>query len=180
MPEYTYNTVKLPGEHADSSYRCKVVGDASASLWLGRKKLSLAVREKSGSGFTLGIDPKKAKRLKCGRTYELRYDERRLAVRAEAFVDSMEGEARLRVITMKEFEPKERWAFRLPFTRGAKVALHESALNSTAAYGGFVLVLFCVMALPGLGDTLGTAPRINSAINLMVRNISEVAQAFLK
>lgn len=180
MAEHTYNTIKLPSEHADSSYRCKVVGNASATLWNGRKKLNITVREKSGSGFTLGLDAKTVKRVKCGKIYELRYDERRLLVQAEMFVDSVEGESRLRVATQKEFEPKERWAFRLPFTRGSKIALHESALNSTAAYGGFVLVLFCVMALPGLGDTLGTAPRINSAIQLMVRNISEVASTFLK
>ena len=55
---------------------------------------------------------------------------------------------------------------------------HDSGIGSGAAYGGFVLVLFCVMSLPGIGDQLGTAPRIESALALMGENISDVVRSF--
>lgn len=178
MSEYSYNTVKVPSAEADSTYRCKVVGESNAKLSIAGKRFDVHIREKSGSGFTIGLTEKLASRLKCGKLYELRYDDRRLLVKAEEFTGTSEDERRLQVSTAKEYDPVERWAFRLPFTSGSKVSSHDSVINSTAAYGGFVLVLFCVMALPGLGDTLGTAPRINNAINLLSKNIADVARAF--
>ena len=130
--------------------------------------------------FTLGFSPKQGKRIKSGSRYELHFDDRRVEVIAESFTETVQGEARLRVGTIREFEPKERWAFRLPFARGNRVVSHDSALNSTAAYGGFVLVLFCVMSLPGLGDQLGTAPRIEVALQIMGDNLQDVYQSFWK
>ncbi|MCA9135698.1 MAG: hypothetical protein KDB00_03040 [Planctomycetales bacterium] len=176
MPEYTYKTVPVEGQ--EKVYRCKVVGDSTAILFVGHKPLKIFVRETSGNGFTLGIDPKLTKRISAGKRYELRYDDRRIEIIAESFVETVQGEARLRVGTIREFEPVKRWAFRLPFTRGSRVISHESGINSGAAYGGFVLVLFCVMSLPGIGDKLGTAPRIESALQMMSKNVGEVVRTF--
>ena len=176
MPEYSYRTI--PSETKAKTYRCKVVGDCPATLYVGHKAVKVFVRETSGSGFTLGIDPKLAKKVKSGRSYDLRYDDRRVQVIAETFSETVQGEARLQVGTIREFEPQERWAFRLPFTKGSRVMKHDSIIGSGAAYGGFVLVLFCVMSLPGIGEQLGTAPRIESALEMMGRNIADVVHAF--
>lgn len=175
MPAYSYKT--LPTEGQAKTYRCKVVGDSAATLQVGRKPLKVFVRETSGGGFTLGLGPKLAKKIKSGKSYDLRYDGRRMQVIAETFVETVQGEARLQVGTIREYEPKERWAFRLPFTKGSRVIGHDSGINSGAAYGGFVLVLFCVMSLPGVGDRLGTAPRIESALAMMSKNITDVVHA---
>ena len=176
MADYTYNVVK--SDRQEKTYRCKVVGDKVGTLFVGHKSIKVYVRETAGNGFTLGFNPKLAKRIKSGARYELHCDERRVEVIAESFVETTQGEARLRVGTIREFEPKERWAFRLPFTRGAKVITHDSGINSGAAYGGFVLVLFCVLALPGVGDQLGTASRIDAALELMGDNIQDVVRSF--
>ena len=176
MPEYCYKTV--PNEAEAETYRCKVLGDSAASLLVGRKILKVQVREKSGNGFTIGINPKMAKKIKSGSRYQLRYDDRRIDIIAETFVETVQGEARLQVGTIREHEPKERWAFRFPFMRGSRVLNQESGLNSSAAYGGFVLVLFCVMSLPGVGEQLGTAPRIESALELMGENVMDVVYSF--
>lgn len=176
MPEYTYRTV--PNENQEKVYRCKVVGDNTATLFIGHKALKVFVRETSGNGFTLGIDPKITKRISAGKRYELRYDDRRIEVIAETFTETVQGEARLRVGTIHEFEPVKRWAFRLPFSRGSRVVSHESCINSGAVYGGFVLVIFCVMSLPGIGDKLGTAPRIESALQMMGKNVGDVVRTF--
>lgn len=178
MAEYTYKT--LPNQRQEKTYRCKVVGDKTATLYVARRALKVFVRETSGNGFTLGIAPKLATKIKSGQRYELHYDDRRSEVIAETFAETVQGEARLRVGTIREFEPKERWAFRLPFTKGTRVITHDSAIGSGAAYGGFVLVLFCVMSLPGIGDDLGTAPRIESAIAMMGENIQDVFRSFGK
>jgi hypothetical protein len=176
MPEYTYRTV--PTKKQAKVYRCKVVGKTDATLQVGRRMLKVQVRETSGTGFTIGVDPKLAKRIKTGRRYDLRYDDRRIQVYARAYVESVHGEFRLLADTVREYEPKERWAFRLPFTKGRRIVTHDLGISSGAVYGGFVLVLFCALALPGIGDRLGTAKRIESALKLMGRNMVDVYQAF--
>ncbi|MEM0925879.1 MAG: hypothetical protein AAGJ83_07565 [Planctomycetota bacterium] len=176
MAEHSYLTV--PNNKEEKIYRCKVVGKNDATLLIGSSNHKLQVRETSGSGFTLGLTKKLAKKIKLGRTYDLSYDGRRIQVQAESFGTPSDGEERLAALTVKEYEPKERWAFRLPFTKGGKVITHDTGINSGAVYGGFVLVLFCVMSLPGVGDHLGTAPRIENALKLMGDNIMDVVDKF--
>lgn len=174
MAEQSYRVVSTPNSTKDNSFRCAVVGKTQATLRVGGRNRKVSVRETSGNGFTVGLDAKTAKRIQCGKRYELCYDDRRLAVMAEAFVETVDGEARLRVGTMHEYEPRERWAFRLPFTSGRRISSHDTAVNHGAAYGGFVLILFCLMAMPGIGEKLGTAPRIHQALGLMQKNIVDV------
>ena len=97
MAEHSYNVVSTPNSKKDNSFRCSVVGKNDATLRVGGKQRKVVVRETSGSGFTIGLDPKTAKKIHCGKRYELRYDERRLAVLAETFVQTVDGEARLRI-----------------------------------------------------------------------------------
>ncbi len=176
MAEYSYNVVA--NDRQAKTYRSKVVGDQAATLFVGRTALKVFVRETAGNGFTLGISPKVAKKIVSGKRYELHFDERRVEVMAEAFVETVQGEARFRVGTIREFEPKERWAFRLPFSRGSRIITHDSGINSGAAYGGFVLVLFCVMSLPGIGEQLGTAGRIENALEIMGANLQDCWRSF--
>ncbi|MDM4016644.1 hypothetical protein [Roseiconus lacunae] len=176
MSEHKYKVV--PSTAQEKVYRCKVVGDAAATLHVGARKLNVQVRETCGGGFTLGLDPKQVKKIRLGARYEMHYDDRRLLVAPEVFTQAVQGEPRLRVLTVREYEPKKRWAFRLPFSKGQRIVKHEGTIGSTAAYGGFVLVLFCVMALPGVGDKLGTAPRIEAALNIMARNFGDVFESF--
>ncbi|KAA5543679.1 hypothetical protein FYK55_10785 [Roseiconus nitratireducens] len=174
MAEYSYNTVPTPNEHKDNRFRCRVLGPSRAILRAGGRPLNVDVRETSGTGFTLGMPRRVAKKLREGKQYELSFDDRRMEVIAEQFLEPVDGEHRLEVTTHFEYEPKERWAFRLPFTRGRRIATHDSSTNKTIAYGGFVLVLFCTMALPGIGEDLGTAPRIHKAIKIVGKNLAEV------
>ncbi|MCO8120468.1 hypothetical protein NHH03_01870 [Stieleria sp. TO1_6] len=177
MSEYSYNTIPTPVENQAATYRCKVIGNSEAQMHVGRRWWKVQVRETSGNGFTLGLPRSLAKKISSGYRYELRYDDRRIQLLTEDFIDSENGEARLHVVILREYEPKERWAFRLPFCRGSRVISQDSAMNSSAAYGGFVLVLFCVMSLPGIGDQLGTAPRIENAVKIMGEKITYAIRA---
>ncbi len=177
MPEYTYNTLPIPLESETKTYRCKIVENTKATLRIGHAMLNISVRETSGGGFTIGVSPQTAKRIKVGKRVELHYDDRKMLVLIESACPDVDGESRFQVRTVKEFEPKERWAFRLPFMRGKKIKTHDSVISSGAAYGGFVLVLFCVMALPGVGDQLGTSQRIESAVKLLQKNVMDVVRA---
>ncbi|MCC9601579.1 hypothetical protein LOC67_13560 [Stieleria sp. JC731] len=177
MSEHMYKVVPVNAQ--EKIYRCKVVGNTAATLFVGSgRSIKVHVRETCGGGFTLGVEPKHVKKIKIGSRYELHYDDRRMLIAPQVFVQSVQGEPRLQVVTVKEYEPKKGWAFRLPFTRGHQVVRHHKGTVSPAAYGGFVLVLFCVMALPGLGDKLGTASRIEKAVNIVARNVGEVVKSF--
>jgi hypothetical protein len=174
MAQHTYNTV--PTQSEEKVYRLKVVENTQAALASGTRVWPVHVRETFGRGFTVGLPAKLAKKIKTGQRYELRYDERRIEVRAEVFAPPEGDESRLILATIREHEPTERWAFRLPFTKGTRVISYESSGTSAVAYGGFVLVLFCVLSLPGLGDRLGTAPRIEAAVKLISRNVADVVE----
>jgi hypothetical protein len=93
-------------------------------------------------------------------------------------VEANPGESLLLVRMIREFEPKERWSFRIPFARGARAIAGDSGIDSGTVYAAFVLMLFCVMALPGIGDKLGTAHRIESALQLVGKNLNDAVQSF--
>ena len=172
MPEQYYRVV--PNEAQEKTYRCKVIGKSDATLYVGRRALKAQVRETSGAGFTIGLPTKLAKKIRPGDRYELHFDERRIQVIVETQLETAEGEVRFQLGIIREYEPKERWSLWLPFLKSKRIISYGSAINSSAAYGGFVLVLFCVMALPGVGDHLGTAPRIEKALKIMGKNIGDV------
>jgi hypothetical protein len=180
MPEQYYRTVEVPNANVDNSFRFKIMGNTGATLAIGGRRIKLHVRETSGRGFTLGTKKRNAKKLKSGKRGDLYYDGRRYLVQTEQTLGEVGDEARFFVGVIREYEPKESWAFRLPFTRGRKIISHESAANSGAVYGGFVLFLFCALALPGLGDRLGTAPRIESALRILSNNVTDVWNAVRK
>jgi hypothetical protein len=45
---------------------------------------------------------------------------------------------------------------------------------SAVIFGGFVLFLFCLMALPGIGDRLGTSDRIQDSIQWLIGKADRV------
>ncbi|MDC0288051.1 hypothetical protein OAM37_04680 [bacterium] len=146
-----------------SYYRCPVHEDhAEAVLCSRRRRLDVLVQETSIDGFTVLVKPQDADRLAIGRPWVLEYSGARVEVHGQWFFNSPDGHVqmglrRLRDLT-KTGASSQSFLFRL-----RPPAIHDLGFSGVI-YSGLLLAVFLVLAMPGIGDALGTAPKIESAV----------------
>ena len=149
------------------------MGNGKGKLVIGRKKANVVVCETTINSFTLEISKSSAKKAKSAKRVTLLFDGRQVEMVAMT-PPRVEGKnARITFQVIRELEQKEKFRLRIPSLFGFRRDSPADASQSVAAYGGVVLLSFASMALPGLGDHLGTAPRIESAVEMMVSNIKK-------
>ena len=160
---------------ADSSrdnspfFRCPVQsGNSRGSIQIGFRNVPVSVQERSIDGFTVLVSPKYSRRLKVGGPWTMFYDGSEVEVHPQWFFNSPDGQVQMGLrqvkdVTKLKVKGRSLWSRVLPRKH------YENSQSSTAAFGGFVLVLFCALALPGLGDKLGTANRIQSSLRWFVQ-----------
>ncbi len=155
----------------ESFYRCKISADCSAgSLIIGRRKVNVIIQETSIDGFTIVVPARAAKRLKVGTPWILDYDGTKTETHAQWFYHSPDGETQIGLRRLRDVTPEPQigaWYSPLLPTRS-----RASMTDSSVAYAGFALVLFIVMAMPGVGDHLGTASHIEDAANWIYHGVS--------
>ncbi len=149
--------------HANESYfRCPIASDcAEARLKIGWRHVKVVVQDASIDGFTILVPAKSAQRLKVGAPWLLEFDGSRIETHAQWFYHGHDGTTQIGLRRMRDVTPVQHigsWYTGLLPSRS-----HGSMTDSTVAYAGLTILLFLVMAMPGLGDQLGTAPRIQSA-----------------
>ena len=149
-------------QHTDEFFRCPVQSEQSkAFIVVGRKRAKTSLQETSIDGFTVLIPSKEAGKLKVGKPWILEHDGTRIEVMAQWFFNAPDGNVQVGLRRMRDLTPiptiKQSWG---TFFAGK----FEISATSSAGFGGFVLVLFCAMALPGLGEQLGTSDRIQGAV----------------
>ncbi|WP_068133503.1 hypothetical protein [Roseimaritima ulvae] len=150
-------------------FRCPVQPDlAKATIRVGRQSVIATLQEQSIDGFTLLVEPKHALKLQVGVPWVLITDSERLKVRAEWMFHAENGKVQLAVRRLEDLRKAEdsdrhSWAM---FTRRVRGS-GESGGNEIA-FAGIVLFLFIALSMPGLGDRLGTAPRIQAAVEGLI------------
>ena len=161
---------------ADSSanelfFRCPVVGDcADAKLKIGRRRINVHVQDMSIDGFTVLVPSQYAKHLRVGVPWILEYDETRTETLAQWFHHGLQGQTQVGLRRMQDLTPVKyigSW-----YTSFLPSGSRSSGTDATVAYAGFTILLFLTMAMPGLGDYLGTAPRIESAATMIYDGIT--------
>lgn len=167
-----YNIVPSNNENKESSFHCPVSGNGKAKLVLDRKSTNVIVRETSISGFTLEVTKTDLKRIKAAKKAILYFDDRKVQIRAESTSKIKGGNVLVVCSLIREFPPKEKIGLKswLPSFGRAQRDDHDVS-SHVAAYVGVVLLVFCIIAMPGIGDHLGTAPRIESAIKTFMMNM---------
>ena len=98
----------------------------------------------------------------------MHYDGSEVEVHPQWFFNSPDGQVQLGLrqvkdVTKLKVKAGSLWSRVLPRKK------IENSQASSAALGGFVLVLFCALALPGIGDKLGTASRIQKSLRWFVQ-----------
>lgn len=153
-------------------FRCPIPSDqAKAVLLVGRRSIPILVQEASIDAFTVLVAPRYSSKLKVGRPWTLEYDGTRTEIHPQWIFNSPDGQVQLGLRRLRDLTPQPHVSRSFLTKVGGK--RYEDPSFSAAAYGGFVLFLFALMALPGLGDRLGTAPRIESAIRWVMQGIDK-------
>ena len=144
---------------------------------VGGRKVKVTIQETSIDGFTVLVPPKYASRLKVGRKWVLEYDGTRQEVHPQWFFNSPDGHVQMglrRIADLTKPDPiRSSW---LVWLGGARC---DNPSSAAVVFGGIVLGLFAVMASPGLGDQLGTADRIENAVNWVAEGVNDAFESWI-
>lgn len=145
-------------------FRCQIPEEASkATIRVGRRKTCAQVQESSIDGFTVLVRDKDAKNLRIGEPWVLEFDGSRLEVTGQWFFNAPGGFIQIGLRRMRDLTPEP--VFHTPFLSRFSSRKMSASATSAAGFGGFVIVLFLALSLPGLGEQLGTSGRIQGAVH---------------
>lgn len=161
----------VPSEASPNEYfRCPVPGDlADARIRSGRQTFQVGVQETAIDGYTVLVGPRQARKLKVGRPWVLEYQDSYTEVHPQWFFNSPDGHVQIGLRRLRDVTPPPRLRQSLLVRWGGSRYADPSV--SSATYGGFVLLLFALLALPGLGDRLGTSDRIQDGLKWIVHEV---------
>lgn len=178
MSDHDATLDKDHGASPSEFFRCPVQADqGDAKVTIGRKRIRGIVQETSIDGFTVLIGPEYTSKLDVSKPWVLDYDKGRHEVHAQWFFHAPDGHVqvglrRLRDLT-KPGSVKSNWT-----GPRARSRVSSDSSSSTLAFAGFVIFLLTSMALPGLGDRLGTArpmgeffKTIAGGVTSLIRNV---------
>lgn len=167
------NATATAVDHQDAGFsRFRVdTSNARAVVRDGRRKVNATVQETSIDGFTVLMSPKAASKLKVGRPWLIEHEGARIEVHPQWFFNSPDGQVQIGLRRLRDLTPPEPIRVSLLARIGGRRC--EDPSVSAVAFGGFVLFLFCLMALPGLGDRLGTSDRIQNGMHWLMKEANQ-------
>jgi hypothetical protein len=161
--EFTPMSTEKSESQETGFFRCPVQSDQSqAVIRVGWRKAIASVQETSIDGFTVVVPANYASSLKVGRPWLLEYQGAKIEVHPQWFFNSPDGRVQMGLRRMRDLTPPPPIRKSLLLRYAGR--RYEDPSYSAAIFGGFVLALFSLMALPGLGDSLGTSLRIQNAV----------------
>ncbi|MGB7326800.1 MAG: hypothetical protein WBD31_18130 [Rubripirellula sp.] len=159
-------------------FRCPISSDRSkATIRVGRRKFAADVHETSIDGFTVLVSPKYSSKLKVGRPWILVYDGTRTEVHPQWMFNAPDGHVQIGLRRLRDLTRPPKVKRSLLSSIGGRK--YDDPSYSAVGFGGFVLALFSLMALPGLGDRLGTSDRIQGTVRWIASELSYTINGFL-
>ena len=107
----------------------------------------------------------------------LEHDGARIEIHPQWFFNAPNGYVQVGLRRLRDLTPPEPIRNSLLARFGGRK--YDDPSYSSIAFGGFVLFLFSLMALPGLGDSLGTASRIQSTVRWLIDNVDQTIGLYL-
>ena len=145
-------------------FRCQIPEESSqGTIRAGRRKVSAQVQEASIDGFTVLVRSKDAKHLPMGASWALEFDSSLLEVTGQWFFNAPGGFVQIGLRRLRDLTPEP--VYRAPLMSRFFSGKMSGSTTSAAGFGGFVIALFLALSLPGLGEQLGTADRIQGAVH---------------
>ena len=156
-------------------FRCPVPPDqANAQIKVGLRRVMASVQEASIDGFTILVQRRHSRQLKVGKPWLLEYKGARFEVQPQWFFQSPEGHIQMglrRLEDLTELKPVGSWRSLL----GGRQSFEEHG-TSTLAYAGLILVIFLTLALPGVGEELGTSQHISRACESIIQAVDRCVE----
>jgi hypothetical protein len=148
------------GKQVDGFYRCQVTPEQSAAtISFAGRRIPVVLRESAIDGFTISIADRYAGRLVLGRQWMLRTGRQRNRVHAEWLFHSPGNDLQVGLRRLGEIEasvePTGGWR-----TYIGNVRRSDYTNPAGLCFAALVVVIFLLASLLGVGDALGTAPRI--------------------
>ena len=159
-------------------YRCAVPDELSRGcLHVGWKKAIASIQETSIDGFTILVPSRFRKALRSKRRWTLEFQSAFFEVAPEWYCETKDGRVQIGLCRLSDLTKPE--AIRRP-----KVAWHQRAGMHDSGYAssifwGLLLAAFMVLALPGVGDQLGTAPIIQSSFEWILKSLNQIIDALI-
>ena len=168
------NAAPPPADNQDGNYRrFRVAQDNAIGIIRDRrKKVKATVQETSIDGFTVLMSPQNSSKLNVGRPWVLEHDGAKIEVHPQWFFNAPDGHVQIGLRRLRDLTPPPPIRSSLLSRVGGRHYADPSV--SAVTFGGFVLFLFCLMALPGLGDRLGTSDRIQDGIHWLIDEADRV------
>jgi len=144
-----------------SAYKCAIAAENSAAeLRVGSKSYVVAVLDASRYGYTLRVPNAILNRIRSKRSCRLEYASELSEVVSESeFANCSEftnvGMKRIRELT------KIKMPSGFQFSFGSMFSLQQDPTFLLGLMIAFLLACFC---LPGIGDQVGTAPKVSRAV----------------
>jgi hypothetical protein len=150
---------------------------SQAMIRVGRRRIVATVQEASIDGFTIVVAPKYASRLKVGKHWILDYDGVKTEVHPLWFFNTPEGNIQLGLHRLRDLKPPDLDRHSLLIRFGG--ARFQDPSFSAAFYGGIVLSLVCLLALPGYGEHVGTSDGIQNAFRFVLEGLNDTFGKYL-
>ena len=153
------------------AYRCSVAPEnGAAQLKIGHKLHLVAVLDTSRDGFTVRMEHDIAQKLKENANYVLYFWGEVWEVRKESRYTDGEDFTTVGFSRIKELTKVKAPSIRMQMFSKNRYA------NSDPAFLLYLMLafLFACIALPGVGDSLGTAPRIRNGVHVLWDMVSDV------
>lgn len=176
MPQ-TIDLCPSTTEQEQPYFRCPIPAESQAAkLRVSGKKYRVRVEESSIDGFTVSLPESLLRKIKLGTTVVLHYDGMVLEMFVHAYANGEIATQQVVLHRLRDLTPKPRIGTWVPaFLRRR---MHSEATHTELMYVGFVMVLFLLVALPGVGDQLGTADRIQNGLQNLVKGIGTELNAW--
>jgi hypothetical protein len=143
------------------AFRCTVVPENSAAcLTIGWRQHKVRVIDTSREAFTLEVNPNTFAKVTEGSRAVLDYNDESWEVQCIALFQMLNGQLNVSMARIRECSkirgPRATFWSLLPMANATRDPVLPLAL--------LLSLLFACVALPGMGDSIGTAPKIRKAV----------------
>jgi hypothetical protein len=146
-------------------FRCPITAENSAAaLRIHRRgRINVKLQEASIDGFTVLVRSVDAAKLQIGKPWILLHDGATLEVHAQWFFQAADGQVQVGLRRLRDLTkpPVIGGWFPSVFSRSHTPDYSGGSL----LWAGGLLVMFASLALPGIGDALGTSARIQALLS---------------
>jgi len=139
--------------------------ESAATIRIRRNQLAVQLQEASIDGFTVLVRPRDAAQLRIGEPWLLDHAGSRLEVHAQWFFQSADGHVQIGLRRLRDLTRAPSVSVWRPrFLPGSPTTDNT---GRSLFLTGILLVGLLVLALPGVGDALGTSGSIQAVMKIL-------------